>query len=199
MSLSKTAQVPQLWHHNLLIFYESIMNSRRIALHSSFLLAMTFAALTAHASGTATATMTNTVTIASSCTVSTTGFTSAYDPIVTNATTALTTTASISTTCTLGSVPVVTIGQGANPASGSTNAAPVRRLSNGAPTPVYLNYGLYQDTGRSINWGNTPLTGVTGVGLGLAVPLTVYASVPAGQTSASFGTYTDQVVVTVTF
>ena len=28
--------------------------------------------------------MTNTVTIASSCTISTTGFTAAYDPIVTN-------------------------------------------------------------------------------------------------------------------
>jgi spore coat protein U-like protein len=143
--------------------------------------------------------MTNTVTIASSCTVQTTGFTAAYDPIVTNATAALTATASISTVCTLGSVPVVTLGQGVNAASTSTNAAPVRRLTNGATTPVYLSYGLYQDTGHSTNWGNTSATGVTGAGTGSTVPLTVYASVPAGQTSAPVGTYTDQVIVTVTF
>ena len=160
---------------------------------------MTIVSFNAAASGTAQATMTNTVTIASSCTISTTGFTAAYDPIVTNSTTAMTTTAAISSTCTLAAVPVITLGQGNNAGTGSTNSSPVRRLSNGATTPVYLNYGLYQDSGHSTNWGNTSATGVTGLGTGAAVPLTVYASVPAGQTSASVGTYTDQVVVTVTF
>jgi len=150
--------------------------------------------------GTATATMTNTVTIANNCSISTLGFTTTYDPVVANATVNQFATASVTTTCTVGASPVITLGQGANPGSGSTNAVPVRRLSNGATTPAYLNYGLFSDTNHTVTWGNTPATAPTAVtATGVATAITVYASIPSGQTSLPAATYTDTVVATVTF
>jgi spore coat protein U-like protein len=150
--------------------------------------------------GTATATMTNTVTVANNCSISTLGFTTTYDPIVANAAANQDVTASVTTTCTVGDSPVITLGQGANAGSGSTDAAPVRRLSSGGGTPVYLNYSLFSDSGRTTTWGNTSGTAPVAVtGTGSTAPLTIYARVPSGQTSATAATYTDTVVATVTF
>ena len=147
--------------------------------------------------GTATSTMTNTATVTGGCTISATGFTAAYDPVSTNASLALSTSISVSTTCTAGLPATITLGQGANPAGGSTDAVPLRRLSNGATT--YLNYTLSTNVTHTTAWGNTSATGQTVTGLGTAVPLTGYAQIPGGQTGASVGTYTDTVVATVTF
>ncbi len=146
--------------------------------------------------GVATATMTNTVTIANNCIISATGFTTTYDPVVTNLTTAQTTTATVSTTCTIGASPVITLDQGAHANTGSTAAVPLRRLSNGT---AFLNYGLFQDSGHITTWGGTPATAPTAViATGLATPITVYASIPAAQ-SGPAATYTDSVIATVTF
>ncbi|PFH12095.1 spore coat protein U-like protein [Collimonas sp. PA-H2] len=148
---------------------------------------------------TATATMTNTVTIANNCIISTTGFTTTYDPIVANLSTPQTTTASVSTTCTVGASPVITLGQGANANTGSTNAVPLRRLSSGGGSPTYLNYGLFSDSGHTTTWGNTAGTAPAAVtATGLATPITIYASIPAAQSEPA-ATYTDTVVATVTF
>lgn len=145
---------------------------------------------------TASATMTNTVTIANNCVISTTGFTTTYDPIVTNAATPQTTTASVSTTCTIGASPVITLDQGAHANTGSTAAVPLRRLSNGTN---FLNYGLFSDSGRTVTWGGTPATAPTAVtATGLATPITIYASIPAAQSQPA-ATYTDSVIATVTF
>jgi spore coat protein U-like protein len=146
--------------------------------------------------GTATATMTNTVTIANICTISTIGFTTTYDPIVTNLTTPQTATASVTTTCTVGASPVITLDQGAHANTGSTAAVPLRRLSNGT---AFLNYGLFQDSGHVTTWGGTPATAPTAVtATGLATPITIYASIPAAQSQPA-ATYTDSVIATVTF
>jgi spore coat protein U-like protein len=148
---------------------------------------------------TATATMTNTVTIASNCSIATVGFTTTYDPIVTNATTNQDVTASVTTTCTPGAAPVITLGQGANANTGSTDAAPLRRVSSGGGTPTYLNYSLFSDSGRTTTWGNTAGTAPVAVtATGTATPLTIYARVPSGQTGVAT-TFTDTVVATVTF
>ncbi|HWW05177.1 spore coat U domain-containing protein [Collimonas sp.] len=148
---------------------------------------------------TATATMTNTVTITNNCSISALGFTTTYDPIVTNATTNQDVTASVTTTCTVGASPEITLGQGANANTGSTDAVPLRRLSSGGGTPVFLNYALYSDSGRSVTWGNTVATAPTAVtATGSATPITIYARVPSGQ-SVKAATYTDTVVATVTF
>jgi spore coat protein U-like protein len=149
--------------------------------------------------GTATATMTNVVTIGNDCSISTIGFTTTYDPIVVNATTSQDVTASVTTTCTPGATPVITLGQGANPNTGSTDSAPLRRLSSGGGTPTYLSYSLFSDSGRTTTWGNTaPTAPNSTTATGAATALTVYARLPAGQSGIAT-TFTDTVVATVTF
>jgi spore coat protein U-like protein len=81
---------------------------------------------------------------------------------------------------------------------GTTNAAPTaRKMSKGAET---VTYGLYKDTNRSQPWGDatTPGSTVAGTGTGAAQVLTVYGRVPP-QTTPTPGTYTDTVVVTLTY
>ncbi|MDY7546693.1 spore coat protein U domain-containing protein [Glaciimonas sp. CA11.2] len=149
---------------------------------------------------TATSTMLNTVTITNSCSIVAVGFTTTYDPIVTNATTNQDVTAIVTTNCTVGATPVITLGQGANSNTGSTDAIPLRRLTSGGGTPSFLNYSLFSDTGRTVTWGNTAATAPTAV-VATAVPTisTIYARVPFGQTSTKAAVYTDSVVATVTF
>lgn len=144
---------------------------------------------------TATGSMLNTATVLSACVVATVGFTTNYDP---NAGSANTTTATVTTTCTLGASGTITLGQGANADTGSTNAAPLRRLSDGAGTPNYISYNLYQDNAYSTVWGNTAGTGVSVTGSGVAAIKTVYARLPASQ-NVPAGVFTDTVVVTLTY
>lgn len=63
-----------------------------------------------------------------------------------------------------------------------------------------MTYGLYKDAARSQPWGDatTPGSTVAGAGNGLVQQLTVYGRVPP-QTTPSPGTYTDTVVVTLTY
>jgi len=146
---------------------------------------------------TATANLTVSATISNTCTITTAAVAfGAYDPIVANATSPLNGTGQITTTCTAGASPVITLGQGSNAGGGSTNPAPVRRMANGTN---YMAYALYQDSGRSTVWGNTPATAPAAVaGTGLAQNTTVYGQVAAGQDLPA-ATYTDTVVATVTF
>jgi spore coat protein U-like protein len=63
----------------------------------------------------------------------------------------------------------------------------------------FINYALYRDSARTANWGNTVGTDtVSGTGTGANQSLTVYGRVPA-QTTPVAGTYTDTIVVTVTY
>jgi spore coat protein U-like protein len=119
----------------------------------------------------------------------------AYDPIVANQATPLDGTATISVNCSNYLPYTVTLGQGANPGGGSTNAAPVRQMASGANR---LGYSLYQDSGRSTSWGNTAGTGAFAYGIGSAQSATVYGRVPAGQNKPA-GSYSDTVLATVTF
>jgi spore coat protein U-like protein len=71
-----------------------------------------------------------------------------------------------------------------------------RKMSKGAEK---ITYGLYQNSARSQPWGSTAGTNtVAGTGNGSNQALTVYGRV-ASQTTPSPGTYTDSVVVTVTY
>lgn len=147
--------------------------------------------------GSATATMTNTATVTGGCSITTTGFSGAYDPVSTNASLPMDANIGVTTTCTTGLTATITLGQGANPGSGSTDAVPVRRLSNGAST--YLTYAISTNPTHTTTWGNTAGTGQTSTGLGVPVTLTGYARIPPAQNSAVAGTYTDTVVATVSF
>jgi spore coat protein U-like protein len=69
-------------------------------------------------------------------------------------------------------------------------------MANGAQT---ITYGLYQDSARSNAWGDTIGTNTeSGTGTGSNQALTVYGRVGA-QITSSPGSYSDAVVVTVTY
>jgi spore coat protein U-like protein len=63
-----------------------------------------------------------------------------------------------------------------------------------------LNYSLFSNAGRTTNWGNNIGTDtVAGTGTGALQTLTVYGRIPASQTTAPVGSYSDTITVTVTF
>jgi Uncharacterized secreted protein len=117
-----------------------------------------------------------------------------YDPIVTHVSADLTGSGTISTTCTNGFTATLTLGQGANSDTGSTDAAPLRRMLSG--TTDYLSYKLFTDAGLTTEWNNT--VGTTVDGTGAPVSTTVYGSIAAAQ-NVAVGSYADTVVATVTF
>jgi len=115
-----------------------------------------------------------------------------YDPVSANATAALDAQGTITVACTKGAVVNIGIDDGTSGTPG------VRRMAGGAST--FLTYDLYQDSGRTIRWGNTATDGLDG---GVAPsrdprPFTVYGRVAGGQDVAE-GAYQDTVVVTVNF
>lgn len=119
-----------------------------------------------------------------------------YDPVVANLTAPATSTAALTVSCTNGSASTITLGQGVNAATASTDAIPARRALNG--TANYLSYALYQDSGDVTIWGNTSGTGLAHTGTGNLDEVIVYASMPGAQ-NVPAGTYSDSVVATVTF
>ena len=61
------------------------------------------------------------------------------------------------------------------------------------------HYSLYQDSARTQNWGSSiGVDTVAGTGTGLTQSVSVYGRV-AAQTTPAAGTYTDTIVVTVTY
>lgn len=82
--------------------------------------------------------------------------------------------------------------------NGMSGTSPTnRRMTLGSAAVVY---GLYKDAGRSQPWGDAATAGstVAGTGTGAAQGYTVYGRVPP-QTTPTPGTYSDTVVVTVTY
>jgi spore coat protein U-like protein len=81
-----------------------------------------------------------------------------------------------------------------------------RRMQLGA-TSNYINYGLYIDSARTSPWSTTSSatsctggagTCVTGTGTGSSQTVTIYGRVPTQSVPAA-GTFSDSVVITVTF
>ena len=98
----------------------------------------------------------------------------------------------LTVTCTSG-VPY-NIGLSAGNGTGATVAA--RKMTSGANT---ITYSLYTTAGRTTVWGNTVGTDtVAGTGTGLSQNSTVFGRVPA-QTTPAPTTYSDTIVVTVTY
>jgi len=105
--------------------------------------------------------------------------------------------------CTNGTAGYVTLGQGVNPDTGSSDDVPVRQMAGGAGGTGRLTYHLYSENTRTTVWGNTGTTGLDDAGDGTSHDLTVYGQIPARQSTATAGTgvtaYSDTVVATVTF
>jgi len=139
---------------------------------------------------TATGSMGVTANVGTTCTVSATplNFLTVNHLAVTNAQ------ATVTVTCTAGGVYYVGLDPGGNFASATRNL-------KGTGTSSLLAYGLFQDAGYSIPWGNTPGDGgnaVMGTGTGSAQALTVYGQMPSGQTLTA-DVYGDTVSITVTY
>jgi len=137
---------------------------------------------------TATTTYAVTATVQATCTVSATALAfGTYTGVVANST------SSVSVTCTN----TTTYNVGLNPGLASGATVTARQMTG--PSSALLNYSLYSDSARSVNWGQTIGTDtVTGTGNGSAQGLTVYGQVPAGQSPAP-GSYSDTITATVTY
>lgn len=78
----------------------------------------------------------------------------------------------------------------------STGATVINRMLTG-PGGVHLNYSLFSDSGRTLNWGSTSNT-VAGTGNGTAQTLSVYGQIPGG-TSVAPGAYSDTITATISY
>ncbi len=146
-------------------------------------------AVQAQASTTRTATFLVSLTLTSDCQISTNPLNFGSSGVLQAA---INQTATLNVTCS-SSTPY-NIGLDAGSVTGSTVAA--RLLANGSTT---VQFQMYQDTARSIVWGNTIGTNtLTGTGTGAVQALTVYGQVPT-QTTPAAATYTSTVTMSVTF
>lgn len=145
---------------------------------------------------TATSNLSVTATVSNNCTITTSAVAfGAYDPVSANASTALDGSGTVTVTCTSGASTTITLGQGANAATGSTDAAPLRRMAAGTN---FLSYSLFQESARTTTWGNTAGTGKAHTGTGASAAISVFGRVTAGQ-NVPAGSYADTVVATITF
>jgi spore coat protein U-like protein len=79
-----------------------------------------------------------------------------------------------------------------------SGATTTDRLMTG-PASATVVYRLFQDAGRTQNWGNTDtVDNVSDTGTGAAIQYDVYGRVPA-QITPVVGIYADTITVTVTF
>lgn len=131
------------------------------------------------------------VTNNSSCTVSTTDLNFGNQP---NLSVARTTANTVSVTCTGGTLYDIGMSNGS---SGGTG--PTARLMKNVATAQAITYGVYRNSGYTLPWGNTLGTDtVSATGNGAAQSFTGYGRIPVQATPPAL-TYTDTVVVTVTY
>lgn len=160
---------------------------------SSMFAAIAFFAGSAALAATSTADMSISASVTNNCSLTAGSLAfGAYDP---TSATPNDNSGTFSLTCTSGASANITLGQGLNPDTGSSDAAPQRRMKAGSN---YLAYSIYQDSGRATEWGNTAGTGKSNTGDGTAQTMTFYGRMSAGQ-NVPAGSYSDTVTATVTF
>lgn len=132
-------------------------------------------------------------TVVASCDVTATALNFGnIDPLV-NATTNTDITTTIGVTCSNGTA--YNVGLGAGTATAAT--VTTRKMTGGTNL---LNYSLFRDSARSLNWGSTVATDtLADTGTGAAKTHTVYGRIPSGQETAALGAYADTITVTVTY
>lgn len=129
-----------------------------------------------------------TVTLQPTCSLSTTSVTFVTgSSLAANADAA----GAVNVTCTSGASYTVTMDGGAN--GGTSAITRQMKLNTGL-----ITYGLYQNSGRTTGWYNDAAGSVGGTGTGSMQSIPVYGRVFAQPTPAP-GTYSDTVVVTLTY
>lgn len=128
-------------------------------------------------------------TVAPQCNIVSTSPVSFIAGLLTSATTAI---GAVNVQCTAGASYTVALDNG-------MNFSGTRRVANAANT-VFVPYQLYQDSGFSTPWGaNQGVNTEAKTGTGLTQSLSVYGMIPAQATTPAPGSYSDTVVVTVTY
>jgi spore coat protein U-like protein len=129
------------------------------------------------------------------CTVSASGVAfGSYNPLA-NANSD--STGSVNVTCTGSTTATYTIA-----ASAGTGTYLARKLVSGSQL---LSYNVYIDNTRTTIWGDgssgtSVISGsITATSGGATQPSTIYGRIPSGQQTASVGSYTDTLTVTVTY
>ncbi|MFN4142412.1 spore coat U domain-containing protein [Aestuariivirga sp.] len=100
--------------------------------------------------------------------------------------------ATVTANCTSGVSYSISLGLGAG--GGVTNPA-ARKMTKGSES---ITYGLYQNAARTTVWGDQTATDFDGAGTGASQQITVYGRIPP-QMTPSAGTYSDTVIVTITY
>lgn len=156
-----------------------------------FFVAAALAPCAAYAAGSDTSSFEVRATVIASCDIIATDLAFGnYDPVAASNLDAETT---LSVVCTNGTPYYVGMSLG----DGSGASMATRRMTKTGGTQT-LNYVLYQDTQRSVLWGNTGADRLSGTGNGTASTLHLYGRVPMQQTAPA-GAYTDTIVVTVSW
>ena len=123
-----------------------------------------------------------------------------YDPTATHASAPLDAQGKVSVRCTSGSTNVkVALDEGSNANTGSTCAAPARRIKSAADG--FVSYEIYSSAARNQVWACDAANEQTIASFSsslVPVDLTTYGRIAGGQ-NAAIGTYTDTVGVKVTF
>ena len=102
-------------------------------------------------------------------------------------------TSTLTATCATGAA--YTIGLNAGVSAGAT----VSNRAMTGPAGAKLSYGLFQDSARTVNWGNTVTADTeAAVGAGVAQTVTVFGRIPASQNLPG-GAYVDTITATLTF
>ena len=142
-------------------------------------------------------TMQVTTSVAMACTVGAAALTFApYDP---TSSSDQESSAEITSNCTYGGSAKITINEGGAKAGDSSAAIPKRQMANTLNgNSSRLGYFLYQDSNRSVVLGNTVDTGKGFTAVQGDTITTVFAAIPKGQ-AATYGSYLDNVLVTLTY
>jgi spore coat protein U-like protein len=160
-------------------------------LSTALVAAMAAVAFVPAAHAATTANMQVQITIENACDISTAPGTMDFATHASNETAAITAQQTFNVTCTPGAN--YTLGF----SGGTSNDVAARTMVNGAQ---HVDYQLYKDTGRTDVWGLAGALRASGSGNGSAQAFTVYGAVPTGANlNVPAGTYTDTVVVDVTF
>jgi spore coat protein U domain-containing protein, fimbrial subunit CupE1/2/3/6 len=139
------------------------------------------------AAATATTTFSVTATVVTTCAITATNLNFGnYSGVV------LAGTSTLNATCSTGTPYTISLNAGTGIGSTVTS----RKMTG--PGVELLNYGLFQDAGHTINWGDTAGTEVPGVGSTAVQPHTVFGQIPASQFIQS-GAYSDTITATLTF
>lgn len=101
----------------------------------------------------------------------------------------------INHTCTAGTSASIAISQGSLGSADSTDAVPIRGMTNGSHT---LAYSLTTEPGGSVEWGNTKADGKGFLSDGSSTDIDVYGRITAGL-AVYAGDYTDNLTVTVEY